>query len=130
MPTPTATTNDPQSQATLIAFPSGLPKPHESRRWSRSLQTVATALKLNDTMRRKIPAGKFDPLWGKDQLMDPPALPEKATYKDVLAYRQMNDTIQRRKDTNKQTIEARNAWWRTSNSEYFQVITDSMLRTT
>ena len=80
-------------------------------------------------MRRKIPAGKFEPLWGKEQLRDPPPLPEKHTYKDELAYRQMEDTIQRRKDLNRQTVEARNAWWRTSNSQYFQVLTDSMLRT-
>ena len=60
-------------------------------------------------MRRKIPAGKFEPLWGKEQLRAPPPLPEKHSYKDVLAYRQMEDTIQRRKDLNRQTVEARNA---------------------
>ena len=52
-----------------------------------------TVLKLTDTMRKRIPEGKFDPLWAQSALQPPPPLGKNPHYKDVVAHRQLEDVI-------------------------------------
>ena len=114
---------------TLIPFPAGQPKPHDSRKWGRALESLMTVLKLTDTMRKRIPEGKFDPLWAQSALQPPPPLGKNPHYKDVVAHRQFQDVITHRKATNRKIEAQRDEWWRDSNHEFFTIIVDSMIKT-
>ena len=52
----------------LLSFPGGAAKPHEVRRWQRSLQSTLVLEKLTDVASGKLPAGKFGVLWSKASL--------------------------------------------------------------
>ena len=71
----------------------------------------------------------FKPLWSSEALADIDPPPRTASYDTKLKYRQFRDEIQRRKQFNEQLKAQRDTYWQTSNNRYFQVLTDTMLRT-
>ena len=51
----------------LLSFPGGAARPHEARRFARSLASVLVYEKLTDVAAGRLPPGKFPPL-GDDEV--------------------------------------------------------------
>ena len=69
----------------LMDMPTGSPKPHETRKWGIELDSALVTLGLTCVARNRLPAGKFPRLWSEAALMDPPPLPAKPSFKDILS---------------------------------------------
>ena len=63
-----------------VAFPPGIPRPHQVRDWCRYIEKRLTDLELTDVSNEEIPKGKFDLVWSKASLEPPPKLPAKASW--------------------------------------------------
>ena len=114
-----------QSANTIMPFPPGTPKPHETRMWGQSLDEVLTKTPgLSSVVRNRLPAGKFPKLWSKQALAPPPALPKDATFRDKMSHRSMLDTIEDRTNHNALVKEQREDWWLNNNHLVFQIITE------
>ena len=99
--------NSKPSGVSLMDMPTGSPKPHESRKWGIELDSALVTLGLTCVARNRLPAGKFPRLWSEAALMDPPPLPAKPSFKDILSHRSLTDEIEKRKSFNATTIEQR-----------------------
>ena len=64
----------------LLSFPGGAAKPHEVRRWQRSLQSVQVVERLTDVAAGKLRPGKFGTMWSKSALRKPPEPPKDASW--------------------------------------------------
>ena len=66
----TGAASDANITETLVPFPPGCPRPHETARWARSLESVATAKGLTCVPLNRLPKGKFPPMWS-DAALEP-----------------------------------------------------------
>ena len=76
-----------------------------------------------------MPEGKFDLVYSDASLEMPPRPGDRASYGDKLAYRKYVDEIEKRRRHNTKVKQERNAWFLKGNHEYFELITQSMMKT-
>jgi hypothetical protein len=112
-----------------VVFPSGAPKRHVARQWGRDMDARLTSIGKTCVARNKLPPGMFRKPWSKEALELPPAPSAKASYKDLLSYRQWTDEIERRMNDNAQLAEQKEQWWLENNNKYFTELTEGMRRT-
>ena len=58
--------NETMDNVKVMAFPPGMPRPHQARNWGRSLQSVLAHHGLTDIILDQIPASKFEPLFPEE----------------------------------------------------------------
>ena len=112
-----------------VAFPPGIPRPHQVRDWCRYIEKRLTDLELTDVSNEEIPKGKFDLVWSKASLEPPPKLPAKASWADQMRFRSMRDEIEKRRRHNEHVAAQRDEWFSKGNNEYFELITSTMVKT-
>ena len=122
-------TSKVKNDTSVMEFPAGIPRPHMMRDWARSVDTALSAQGISDIAAKTIPDGKFDLLWPEDSLTSLPKLPKEASFGDMLAHRKYADEIEKRKRHNVKVKNERDEWWNAGDALYFQIITDSMIRT-
>ena len=113
----------------LIAFPSGIPRPHLIRDWDRGLESTIAEEHLTDVAAERLPAGKFDSIWPPESLLPAPKLSRDATFSEQLSHRKFVDEIESRTRHNEKVMAERDTWFKDGNDRYFKIMTDTMVRT-